>query len=142
MKQRLCSVWGHIAMYWLKTWIAVMQWKFCGFAEFFFYCDVCAVSISTTQNGIASFEDNNDLLHVFAVDNDEGESKSDEKHLGKLTSVTLRIYAQAVAIIFTQVVRITWTIGSQTRRYMKMDFFLHKVNIFIRFFFKKGSASA
>ena len=75
-------------------------------------------------------------------DDDGDESKSEEKHSGKLTSVTLRIYAQAVAIIFTQVVRITWTIGSQTRRYMKMDFFLHKVNIFIRFFFKKGSASA
>ena len=40
-------------------------------------------------------------------DDDGGESKSDEKHFGKLTSVTLRIYAQAVAIIFTQVVRIT-----------------------------------
>ena len=70
------------------------------------------------------------------MNDEEGESKSDEKHLGKLTSVTLRIYAQAVAIIFTQVVRITLTIGSQTRRYMNMDFFLHKVNIFINFFTK------
>ena len=40
-------------------------------------------------------------------DDDGDESKSEEKHSGKLTSVTLRIYAQAVAIIFTQVVRIT-----------------------------------
>ena len=74
-------------------------------------------------------------------DDDGDESKSDEKHSGKLTSVTLRIYAQAVAIIFTQVVRITLTIGSQTRRYMNMDFFLHKVNIFINFF-KKHQPSA
>ena len=57
--------------------------------------------------------DDEDGNHVYNdegednIDDEDDESKSDEKHLGKLTSVTLRIYAQAVAIIFTQVVRIT-----------------------------------